>query len=113
MSPVSRGITFHDSFVYSLHRLLDAAVICLTVALALHHSDEVGLPSLLAVAAATILVYHVAAEFSGLYRSWRGSRLRREISCVFVTWGYTVPALLGIGLVTKYNADFAYASKLI
>ncbi|MEX0642408.1 MAG: undecaprenyl-phosphate glucose phosphotransferase [Pirellulales bacterium] len=113
MSPVSRGISFHDSLVYSLHRLLDAAVICLTVSVALRHSDEVGLPSLLAIAAATILIYHVAAEFSGLYRSWRGSRLRREIACVLLTWAYSVPVLLGVGMVTKYNADFAYASKLI
>ncbi len=113
MSPVSRGISFHDSLIYSLHRLFDAAAICLTVNLALRHTDEVGLPSLLAIAAATILVFHVAAEFSGLYRSWRGSRLRREISCVLLTWAYSVPVLLGIGLVTKYNADFSYASKLI
>lgn len=113
MSPVSRGISFHDSLVYSLHRLLDAAVICLTVSVALSHTDEVGLPSLLAVAAATILVYHVAAEFSGLYRSWRGSRLRREIACVLLTWSYSMPVLLGIGLVTKFNAEFSYTSKLI
>src|SRR5262245_59706523 len=113
MSPVSRGISFHDSLVYSLHRLLDAAVICFTVSVALRHTAAIGLPSLLAVAAATILVVHVAAEFSGLYRSWRGSRLRREIACVLLTWAYSVPVLLGIGLVTKYNADFSYTSKLI
>ena len=29
MSPVSRGISFHESLFYSLHRLVDAAVICL------------------------------------------------------------------------------------
>jgi putative colanic acid biosynthesis UDP-glucose lipid carrier transferase len=113
MSPISRGISFHDSLVYSLHRLLDAAVICLTTSFALRHTDEVGLSHLLAIAAATIVVYHVAAEFSGLYRSWRGSRLRREIACVLLTWAYSVPILLGIGLVTKFNADFSYASKLI
>ena len=53
------------------------------------------------------------AELSGLYRSWRGTRLRREIGCVLLTWAYTVPVLLGIGLVTQHNADFSYESKLI
>ena len=57
--------------------------------------DGAGLPDLLTIAAATILVYHVVAELSGLYRSWRGTRLRREIACVLLTWAYTVPVLLG------------------
>jgi putative colanic acid biosynthesis UDP-glucose lipid carrier transferase len=113
MSPVRRGITFHESLLYSLHRLIDATAICLGVGLALRHTDATGWPHLLAIASAAILVFHVAAELSGLYRSWRGSRLRREIACVLLTWAYAVPVLLGIGLVTQYNADFSYASKLI
>ena len=80
---------------------------------ALGYTDGAGLPELLTIAAATILVYHVVAELSGLYRSWRGTRLRREIACVLMTWAYAVPVLLGIGLVTQYNAEFSYASKLI
>ncbi len=67
----------------------------------------------LSVVAATIFVYHVAAEISGLYRNWRGTRLRREIACLMLTWAYTAPVLLGIGLVSQYNAEFSYASKLI
>ncbi len=74
MSSVSRGISFHDSFFYSLHRLVDAAVICLTVRTAVDYTHGARLPDALTIAAATILVYHVVAELSGLYRSWRGSR---------------------------------------
>jgi putative colanic acid biosynthesis UDP-glucose lipid carrier transferase len=113
MTQVSRGISFHESLFYSLHRLVDAAVICAGVSLALGHTHGATLPDLLTIAAATILVYHVVAELSGLYRSWRGSRLRREIACVLMTWAYAVPVLLGVGLVTQYNAEFSYASKLI
>jgi putative colanic acid biosysnthesis UDP-glucose lipid carrier transferase len=113
MTPVSRGISFHESLLYSLHRLLDAAVICGAASIALRRTPDAGLPDLLTVAAATILVYHVVAELSGLYRSWRGTRLRREIACVQMTWAYAVPILLGAGLVTQYNAEFSYASKLI
>jgi putative colanic acid biosynthesis UDP-glucose lipid carrier transferase len=53
------------------------------------------------------------ADLSGLYRSWRGTRLRGELGCVLATWAYTVPLLLGIGLVTQYNAQIAYTSKLV
>jgi putative colanic acid biosynthesis UDP-glucose lipid carrier transferase len=113
MSPVSRGISFHESLFYSLHRLADAAVICLAVRLAVGQTESTGLPELLTISTATILVFHVVSELSGLYRSWRGSRLRREIACVLITWCYTVPILLGVGLVTRHNADFSYESKLV
>ena len=113
MTAISRGISFHESLFYSLHRLVDAAVICLTVSFALRYTEGAGLPHALTVAAATILVYHIVAELGGLYRSWRGSRVRRELACVLFKWGYTVPVLLGVGLVTRYNAQFSYASKLV
>lgn len=113
MSSISRGISFHDSFFYSLHRLVDAAVICLAVHVAVSYTAGARLPDVLTIAAATILVYHVVAELSGLYRSWRGSRVRRELACVLITWGYAVPALLGAGLLTQFNAKFSYTSKLI
>jgi putative colanic acid biosysnthesis UDP-glucose lipid carrier transferase len=96
-----------------MHRLVDAAVICLAVRAAVGYTHGARLPDVLTIAAATILVYHVVAELSGLYRSWRGSRVRREIACVLITWGYAVPVLLGMGLVTQYNAQFSYTSKLI
>ncbi len=113
MSPVNRGISFHQSLLHVVHRLIDAAAICLTVHLSLRHTAETGLPDLLAIAAFTILVHHAVAELSGLYRSWRGSRLRREIGCVLLTWAYAVPVLLGIGLLTRYNAEFSYETKLV
>jgi putative colanic acid biosynthesis UDP-glucose lipid carrier transferase len=113
MSPVSRGITFHESLLYSWHRLLDAAAIVAAAAVSLEYTRAAGWPTLLTVTAATILAHHVASELSGLYRSWRGSRLRREIGCVVWTWAYTVPVLLGIGLVTQFNAKFSYPTKLI
>jgi putative colanic acid biosynthesis UDP-glucose lipid carrier transferase len=113
MSTVSRGISVHESFFYSLHRLVDAAVICLAVRVAVGYTLDVRLPDVLTISAAMILVYHVVAELSGLYRSWRGAPVRREIACVLVTWTYAVPVLLGVGLVTQYNARFSYASKLI
>jgi putative colanic acid biosynthesis UDP-glucose lipid carrier transferase len=113
MTQVSRGIAFRESLLYSVHRLVDAGAICFGAWVSLGYTHHAGLPDLLTIAAATILVYHIVAELSGLYRNWRGSRLRREIACVLVTWAYAGPALLGLGMVTQYNAEFSYASKLI
>jgi putative colanic acid biosynthesis UDP-glucose lipid carrier transferase len=113
MSPVSRGISFHESLFYSFNRLVDAAAIILAVRLALSQTVGVGLPEWLTISAGTIIVYHIVSEVSGLYRSWRGTRLRGEIRCVLLTWGYTVAIVLGIGLVTQHNATFTYESKLI
>lgn len=113
MSPVSRGISFQESLFYSLYRIVDAAAICLAVRFALMETSGAGLQEWLTISAATILIHHVASEVSGLYRSWRGTRLRGEIRCVVLTWVYTVTTLLAIGLVSRHNADYSYESKLI
>ncbi len=113
MSPVSRGISFHESLFYSLYRLVDAAVICLAVRLALAETHRARLPEWLAISAGTIIVYHVVSELSGLYRSWRGTRLGGEIRCVLLTWLYTVAVVMGVGMVTQHNAGYTYAAKLI
>jgi putative colanic acid biosynthesis UDP-glucose lipid carrier transferase len=113
MSPISRGISFHESLFYSLYRLVDAAAICLAVRVALEQTDAAGLPQWLTISAGSIIVYHVVAELSGLYRSWRGTRLVGEIRCLLLTWVYSVAVLLGLGLVTQHNAGYTYETKLI
>jgi putative colanic acid biosysnthesis UDP-glucose lipid carrier transferase len=113
MSPVSRGISVHESLFYSLHRIADAAVICLVVRFAIGQTAGAGLPELLTISAATILVFHLVAELSGVYRSWRGTQLRREVACVLLTWAYALPVLLGVGLVSRHDATFSYETKLI
>ncbi len=85
---------------------------CLAVRFALTQTDGTRLPEWLTISAGTIIVYHVVSELTGLYRSWRGTRLRGEIRCVLLTWGYTVAVMLGVGLVTRHNASYTYESKL-
>lgn len=113
MTHLTRGIAYRESLLYSLHRLLDAAAICAGASIALRYTNNAALSDLLTIAAATILVHHIVAELSGLYRNWRGTRLRREIICVLVAWAYAAPVLLGVGMVAQYNAGFSYESKLI
>ncbi|MEX2171257.1 MAG: undecaprenyl-phosphate glucose phosphotransferase [Pirellulales bacterium] len=112
MTPLTRGIAPHESSLSAVHRLADAAVICGVLAFALRATPMATTQDCLVIAASTILLHHLVAELSGLYRSWRGTRLRRELGCILISWGYTASLLLGVGLVTTYNAQFSYASKL-
>lgn len=112
MSPVSRGIAQHSPSTSILHRFLDGAVLAMCLLWALDMTPGVTFDEWLALCAATILVHHTVAELSGLYRSWRGTRLRRELGCILLTWAYAVPLLLGLGMLTTYNATVTYNTKL-
>jgi len=106
-------IRTHRSFVDVAYRLLDAAAILGSALVATRFTDHEDLENLLVVGATTLLVHTVAIEVSGLYRSWRGARLTTELWCVLVNWIYAAPAVLGIGLLTQFNAEFSYHTKLV
>jgi putative colanic acid biosysnthesis UDP-glucose lipid carrier transferase len=59
-----------------------------------------------AVCAAT-LVYYVISEFNGLYRTWRGAGLIREIGQMGLTWASTVAVLLLVAFATKETEEFS------
>ncbi|MBX3427515.1 MAG: undecaprenyl-phosphate glucose phosphotransferase [Pirellulales bacterium] len=117
LPPVFGQNQFHvrtdRSIVDVAYRLLDAAaILCATLA-ATRYTDDEHLPNLAVVGATTLLVHMVAVEVSGLYRSWRGAKIALELWCVLATWLYTAPAVLGVGLFTKFNAEFTYKTKLV
>ncbi len=103
----------HRSLVDVAYRLLDAAAILCATLFATRYTDNQHLENLAVVGATTLLVHMVAIEVSGLYRSWRGSRLGLELWCVLLNWIYTAPAVLGIGLITKFNPEFSYQTKVV
>lgn len=113
MSPVSQGISSDHSLVPCMYRLLDVAAIGLMLSVALRWTLGTTIEEMVTIAAIAIIVHYVAAEISGLYRSWRASAVGSELRCVLIAWAYTVPVLLGIGLVTTANAYYTYASKLV
>jgi putative colanic acid biosynthesis UDP-glucose lipid carrier transferase len=57
--------------------------------------EEIWLAAIMAVA-----VYYLAAEVTGLFRSWQGVSAEREVACAALTWCLTVPALLTLGLLS-------------
>jgi len=103
----------HRSLVDVTYRLLDAAAILCATLFATRYTDNEHLENLAVIGATTIMVHMVAIEVSGLYRSWRGSRLSLELWCVLLNWIYTAPAVLGIGLFTQFNAEFSYQTKVV
>ena len=102
----------HRSLVDVAYRLLDAAAILIATLFATRYTDNEHLENLAVVGATTLIIHMIAIEVSGLYRSWRGSRLSLELWCVLLNWMYTAPAVLGIGLLSKFNAEFSYHTKI-
>ncbi|MGI9430334.1 MAG: hypothetical protein ACR2NM_16855, partial [Bythopirellula sp.] len=103
----------HRSLVDVAYRLLDAAAILCSALFATRYTDNEHLENLAVVGATTLIVHLVAIEVSGLYRSWRGSRLSLELWCVLLNWIYTAPAVLGVGLLTQFNSEFSYKTKIV
>jgi putative colanic acid biosynthesis UDP-glucose lipid carrier transferase len=109
----SYTVRTHRSLVDLAYRIVDAAAIIAAALIAADHTPGESLPYIAAIAATTLLVHSIAIEISGLYRNWRGSNLSLELWCVLTNWVYTAPAVLGVGLLTQYNAQLTYATKVL
>lgn len=118
MSTINQGIAHTPSALNAVHRLVDAvaiAVVSLAAASLTPTGGDAGhslMNEWLGVSLAAIFAFHTISELTGVYRSWRGARLRGELGCLLLTWAYTVAALLGVGLVTAFNARFSYETKV-
>ena len=113
VAPTDFRVRTHRSLVDTAYRLLDAAAIIVASLVATTYTDDEHLENLAFVGATTLIVHMLVIEISGLYRSWRGSRLGSELWCVLINWLYTAPTVLGIGLLTQVNAGFSYRTKIV
>src|SRR5690606_1437161 len=94
-------------WINRLQRLLDALLICLSLfvvnwAHSQRWSRELTIAAILAV-----VWFQLAAPVSGLYRSWRNSRLHEELSAVVGTWIAVIPALLFAAFATKTTESYS------
>ncbi|TWT88287.1 UDP-glucose:undecaprenyl-phosphate glucose-1-phosphate transferase [Pseudobythopirellula maris] len=118
MPSTRRSIRQHHPALCSLHRAVDAAAIALMAWLAVRHTPVGGeaghslVNEQIGVAAVAILAHFGVSELTGLYRSWRGARLRGELGALLLNWCYAAGLTLALGLVTGANARFAYESKI-
>jgi putative colanic acid biosynthesis UDP-glucose lipid carrier transferase len=113
VAPSEYRVSTHRSPVELAYRLLDAVAILAATLVATRYTDSEHLENLAVVGATTLLIHAIAIEVSGLYRSWRGARLGSELWCVLINWLYTAPAVLGVGLLTQFNAEFSYTTKVV
>jgi putative colanic acid biosynthesis UDP-glucose lipid carrier transferase len=79
------------------HRLSDALALLAATRIVLPAAAGSGADAHLLLPAAAIVVYYLAGELTGLYRSWQGVSLDHELACSWVTWLYTVPVLVVLG----------------
>lgn len=104
MTLPARHIHQHFSCSSSLLRLADAASVAGGLLLALRFAGGVAAEYALEGAAAVIVHYFVA-EFSGMYRSWRGASTEREIVGAIAAWSGSFAILTALGLATGRLAE--------
>ncbi|MCA9164361.1 MAG: undecaprenyl-phosphate glucose phosphotransferase [Planctomycetales bacterium] len=96
-----QGIQQHRSLSAPVYRVVDA--VCILAALygaAQHTILELTQAEWLAGAVA-IALFYVISELTGMYRSWRGVSVEREMVCALITWGWTLLVMLVIGFSTR------------
>lgn len=103
----------HRSVLGIVYRLVDALAIFAGAVVALRYTPAADAPDLAVICATTLMAHMISAEVSGLYRNWRGSRLRLELRGMLLNWMYAAPLVLGIGLLTRVNAHISYESKIV
>ncbi|MCE9524694.1 MAG: undecaprenyl-phosphate glucose phosphotransferase [Planctomycetales bacterium] len=105
MTLPSRHIHQHISFGSSLLRLADAASVAGGLLLALQFLGVKGSGYALHGAVA-VIVHYLVAEFSGMYRSWRGASPERQIFGSLLGWSGSFAILAAIGFATGRLAEF-------
>lgn len=107
MLPRPRRIQQQWSFVYALYRLADGVCLFAATAFTLYLTGFLTGERLLVITAAAIVIYRLVAELSGMYRSWRGVPVERELSCVLLTWIYALPVLMATAYFTGYAEELS------
>jgi putative colanic acid biosynthesis UDP-glucose lipid carrier transferase len=60
-----------------------------------------------------MVTFQVMAEAHGLYRSWQGVPLRREVITTLVAWLLSIPVLLFTAFVTKTSEGYSRSVSLV
>lgn len=83
----------------AVYRFVDAACVVGGLAVASRLAGAGHVDATLAAFAA-VAVFCLVAEFSGMYRSWRGVSAEREAFCTLVTWGLSFLILAAFGFTS-------------
>ena len=97
----------YASVVTMLQRTLDAALIVSSLWFMMRLYEQPWRDLDTIAACGGVIAYYFVSEFNGLYRTWRGLPVVREVAQVVVTWICTVPLLLLIAFSLKKSHDFS------
>ena len=103
MNTINPRILHEQSLMNSLARFSDGACVLIGFAVA-GFCPGVLMDSQLSLAAAIgVILQLLFGELTGLYRSWRGVSMHREVATAIMTWGYGLAVLLVLGFLTRYT----------
>ena len=105
--PAERRIHEVWSLRALFHRLLDAATIVVALVWALHYWGTPWTDQHLTAGIAAIVVFYLVGEASGIYRSWRGVSLDKEVLCALCTVAIAAPILLTVGVWSGHATAFS------
>ncbi|MBS0210235.1 MAG: undecaprenyl-phosphate glucose phosphotransferase [Planctomycetes bacterium] len=109
MSHAQRRITQHASLLGLILHCLDTVAIVAGLYAAAWYAGVTVEQHCLLAAAAALIVFNLASEVIGLYRSWHAAPMLHEFRCVALTWLATFPALLLAGFLTGQLAGIEAA----
>ncbi|RCS41468.1 undecaprenyl-phosphate glucose phosphotransferase [Bremerella cremea] len=101
-----RNIQYKSTILDGLYRVIDAVAIILGMVLAVLGAGEQPESDHRLAVAAVLAIYYVVAEFTGVYRNWRGVSTQREIACGVLTWTISLGILFLCATLFHFDHSF-------
>lgn len=97
----------HVNPTNTVYRLIDGFSIVVGLLTTLFLDPDLNSKATIVVCLATIGIFSLVSEFTGMYRNWMGSRLAREVGCAFMSWTATLLGLVGLGYFSEYTTELS------
>src|SRR5216110_940514 len=96
-----------------LYPAITRAVASIGVAPAANYAQQTWTSWNTLASVTAIVTFQVMAEAHGLYRSWQGVAVWRELVSTLVSWFMALPVLLFLAFVTKTSEVFSRSISLV
>lgn len=57
--------------------------------------------------AVAIIAFHLVAESTGVYQSWRGAPMRAQANALLTAWAFVIPAFLFFAFATQQSEEYS------
>ena len=96
-----------------LMKSLDALAIVAGLLMLICWLPDTNSKSTIVICLVAIGIFHLAAEFVGVYRNWRGIPFAREASCTLLAWLIALLFLCGLGFFSIYSTELSAKCLLL